>query len=342
MHNNIMAAGSKDRPPMLGPGRYSQWRSRFLRYEIIPDLATRAIETPLSSPMGTMWCLSDPTPSASNWLECLPAGSISTWEDLTTLFHAQFFPPGRTPKLQNDILMFQQHQGESLSETWTRFKDLLHKVPHYGIDLWLQVQIFYDHINPATRRTIYQLADAIANVVIDCKKAKITVGEGVTRSIFRVKEIDLGDEEVPYCTTLGKRESYEPRPSTDGIGARPSYYAKKYFMDYHLPGEWKIARDAEPNPFKDVLGFRKMIEFLGAIPINLKGNMWKSEELIENRIYWNMPLKKRDGAWHLRIELIDPDGEKFNKTFRLIPTTRKLSEKENPSKIIDLDHFHNS
>ncbi|GKC76632.1 hypothetical protein Tco_1127406 [Tanacetum coccineum] len=32
MHNNIMAASSKDRPPMLGPGRYSQWRSRFLRY----------------------------------------------------------------------------------------------------------------------------------------------------------------------------------------------------------------------------------------------------------------------------------------------------------------------
>ncbi|GJZ44702.1 retrovirus-related pol polyprotein from transposon TNT 1-94 [Tanacetum coccineum] len=32
MHNNIMAAGSKDRPPMLGPGRYSQWRSRFLWY----------------------------------------------------------------------------------------------------------------------------------------------------------------------------------------------------------------------------------------------------------------------------------------------------------------------
>ncbi|GJX89182.1 hypothetical protein Tco_0341196 [Tanacetum coccineum] len=27
-----MARWSKDRPPMLGPGRYSQWRSRFLRY----------------------------------------------------------------------------------------------------------------------------------------------------------------------------------------------------------------------------------------------------------------------------------------------------------------------
>nr|GFA11187.1 hypothetical protein [Tanacetum cinerariifolium] len=32
MHNNIMAAGSRDRPPMLAPGRYPQWHSRFLRY----------------------------------------------------------------------------------------------------------------------------------------------------------------------------------------------------------------------------------------------------------------------------------------------------------------------
>ncbi|GKB96674.1 MAK10-like protein, partial [Tanacetum coccineum] len=48
------------------------------------------------------------------WLERLPAGSISTWEDLTTHFLAQFFPPGMIAKLRNDILMFQQHQGESL------------------------------------------------------------------------------------------------------------------------------------------------------------------------------------------------------------------------------------
>nr|GEX84206.1 integrase, catalytic region, zinc finger, CCHC-type, peptidase aspartic, catalytic [Tanacetum cinerariifolium] len=32
MQNNIMAAGSRDRPPMLATRRYPQWRSRFLRY----------------------------------------------------------------------------------------------------------------------------------------------------------------------------------------------------------------------------------------------------------------------------------------------------------------------
>ncbi|GKG38923.1 hypothetical protein Tco_0460635, partial [Tanacetum coccineum] len=47
-------------------------------------------------------------------------------------------PSGRTLKLQNDILN---------SESWTRFKDLLQKVPHHGIDLWLQIQIFYDHVS---------------------------------------------------------------------------------------------------------------------------------------------------------------------------------------------------
>ncbi|GJW66563.1 hypothetical protein Tco_0120987 [Tanacetum coccineum] len=87
---------------------------------------------------------------ASDWLEHLPARSISTWEDLTTRFLAlRYIPspsspppppplstfqpipiksalyPRRTTKLRNDILMFQQHQGEYLSEAQTCFKDLL-------------------------------------------------------------------------------------------------------------------------------------------------------------------------------------------------------------------------
>ncbi|GJV19098.1 MAK10-like protein [Tanacetum coccineum] len=67
--------------------------------------------------------------SADQRVYVLTKGSVSTWEDLTTRFFAQLFPLGRTSKLWNDILMFQQHQ----------------------------VQIFYDHVNPATRRTIDQV-----------------------------------------------------------------------------------------------------------------------------------------------------------------------------------------
>ncbi|GJY57457.1 MAK10-like protein [Tanacetum coccineum] len=127
---------------------------------------------------------------------------------------------------------------------------------------------------------------ATTNEVIDCRKAKIAVGEGITRS--------------------------------------------------------EIARDAEINPFKDVHVFRRMVEFLGAIPINLKRNMWESEDLIQNPIDWNKPPKNKDGAWHAKIRLIDPDGEEFTKTLQSIPTSRKLSKIESPREIINLDHFYDT
>ncbi|GJX97805.1 zinc finger, CCHC-type containing protein [Tanacetum coccineum] len=91
---------------------------------------------------------------AINWLDRLPAGSISTCDDLTTRFLAQLFPPKRTAKLRNDILMFQQHQDESFYYAWNRFKDLLQKVPHHGLALWLRVQIFYDHVDYTTQMAI--------------------------------------------------------------------------------------------------------------------------------------------------------------------------------------------
>ncbi|GJR74191.1 hypothetical protein Tco_0086556 [Tanacetum coccineum] len=148
-------------------------------------------------------------------------------------------------------------------------------------------------------------------------KAKIVVGEGLTRSIFGVREIDFREENMPYWTTID-------------------------FRDNHLPREWEIARDFKVNPLKDILVFRKMVEFLGTIPINLKRNMWESEKVIDNKIDWIGHQKEGDGAWHIRIELIDPHGEIFDRAFQSIPTTRKLSPKENPSDILNLAYFHHS
>ncbi|GKE34829.1 MAK10-like protein, partial [Tanacetum coccineum] len=114
------------------------------------------------------------------------------------------------------------------------------------------------------------------------------------------------------------------------------------FLDCHLPGEWEIARDAKLNSFKDFLVFRRMVELLGAIPINLKSNMWELEDLIKKPINWDKPPKNRDGAWHAKIRLIDPDEEEFTKNLQSIPTTRKFFERESPREIINLDHFYDT
>nr|GEU67608.1 hypothetical protein [Tanacetum cinerariifolium] len=44
----------------------------------------------------------------------------------------------------------------------------------------------------------------------------------------------------------------------------------------------------------------------------------------------------------IAIKLIDPDGEEFTKTPQSIPTFRKLSERESPREIINLDHFYDT
>ncbi|GJX69679.1 zinc finger, CCHC-type containing protein [Tanacetum coccineum] len=49
---------------------------------------------------------------ASNWLERLPAGSITTWEDLTTRLFTQLFTSGRTAKLRNDILNIMENLSQ--------------------------------------------------------------------------------------------------------------------------------------------------------------------------------------------------------------------------------------
>nr|GEV04800.1 hypothetical protein [Tanacetum cinerariifolium] len=141
------------------------------------------------------------------------------------------------------------------------------------------IDIKKDH---ETRLLVVRRFLATANVVIDCRKVKIVVGERITRSVFGVKGVDLGEEEAAYWTTLGKIESYKPQPSLDEVGAQTPYYVRKDLLDCHFPEEWETARDAELNPFKDVLVFRRMVEFLGAITINLKSNMWESEDLIKN------------------------------------------------------------
>ncbi|KAF7839265.1 uncharacterized protein G2W53_007747 [Senna tora] len=88
------------------------------------------------------------------WLQSLPEGSISTWEELAQQFLTQYFPPGETAKMRNDITSFVLLDNESLYEAWERFKELLRKFPHHGLPKWLQVQTFYNGLSSEIRTSI--------------------------------------------------------------------------------------------------------------------------------------------------------------------------------------------
>ncbi|GKB43191.1 hypothetical protein Tco_0888133 [Tanacetum coccineum] len=48
---------------------------------------------------------------------------------------------------RNQLLVFQQHQDESLYDSWTRFKDIIRKVPNHGLSIWTLIEIFLKHLD---------------------------------------------------------------------------------------------------------------------------------------------------------------------------------------------------
>ncbi|KAL0453492.1 UNVERIFIED_CONTAM: hypothetical protein Slati_1327300 [Sesamum latifolium] len=92
--------------------------------------------------------------TAKDWLQSLPAGSITTWAALTQKFLTKYFPPAKTAKMLNDITSFVQLDRESLYDAWERFKSMLRKCPHHELPVWRQVQTFYNGVTLANRATI--------------------------------------------------------------------------------------------------------------------------------------------------------------------------------------------
>ncbi|GKB03083.1 MAK10-like protein, partial [Tanacetum coccineum] len=365
---------------------------------------------------GIKQCRRDPSSDGVRDLVMVSGRSITTWEDLTTYFLAQFFPPGRTANLRNDILMFQQHHGESLSEAWTRFKDLLLLSPSswhrhlalkdlslYNNESWNDPRDFAKPVKAITLpQDVPSTSDRhlieLENQVQRLMEAHLALTQPTqVNKITTSCEIYSGPHDTQYCMEDPEQAFVEYASScTDEAGGEvpakmedPGLFTLPCRLGDLKPfdtladlgscvhiGKLKLLNDfymidMKKDPETPLLVGRGFLATanavidcrkakiavgegitrsvfgvkgvdLGSIPINLKSNMWESEDLIKNPINWDKPPKDGDGAWHAKIRLIDPDEEEFTKTLQSIPTTRKLSERESSREIIDLDHFYDT
>ncbi|GJT08040.1 hypothetical protein Tco_0842502 [Tanacetum coccineum] len=93
------------------------------------------------------------------------------------------------------------------------------------------------------------------------------------------------------------------------------------FIDTEDDMERVLAMEAYFNPFKNVIVFKKLVDFLGSLPVQLKNLDWGNEG------YGTYKKVDGDGDWHARFEIVTPSGRKFNRAFKTKTTTRKLSGK---------------
>ncbi|XP_019172468.1 PREDICTED: uncharacterized protein LOC109167852, partial [Ipomoea nil] len=92
--------------------------------------------------------------SAKDWLYYLPSGSITTWNNLKTMFLEKYFPASRAANIRKEICGIRQNNGESLYEYWERFKKLCASCPHHQISDQLLIQYFYEGLFPTDRSMI--------------------------------------------------------------------------------------------------------------------------------------------------------------------------------------------
>ena len=72
-------------------------------------------------------------------------------------FLNEFFPPGRTNALMRAIQNFFEKPGEPFAIVWERYKDLLHALPHHGLDVGQIVACFHQGLTLNNKQYIQMM-----------------------------------------------------------------------------------------------------------------------------------------------------------------------------------------
>ncbi|GJV70273.1 zinc finger, CCHC-type containing protein [Tanacetum coccineum] len=97
--------------------------------------------------------------------------------------------------------------------------------------------------------------------------------------------------------------------------------------------ERALAMEAYFNPFKNIIVYKKLVDFLDSLPIQHKNIEWTSEG------YSTYRKIEGDEVWHAKFEITSPNGRKFTRGFKTKETKRKLSGKFNSDDIFKFEHF---
>ena len=84
---------------------------------------------------------------ASRWLDSLPTGSLTSWEQVRSVFLSHFCSKARTAALRNKITSFRQLTDAPFCDAWERFNDNRRESPHHGFYDDYFLGIFYDGVD---------------------------------------------------------------------------------------------------------------------------------------------------------------------------------------------------
>ncbi|GKF93645.1 retrovirus-related pol polyprotein from transposon TNT 1-94, partial [Tanacetum coccineum] len=93
------------------------------------------------------------------------------------------------------------------------------------------------------------------------------------------------------------------------------------FLDIEDDMERALAMEAYFNSFKNIIVFKKLMDFFGSLLVQLKNIDWGNDG------YGTYKKIDGDGNWHARFEIVTHSGRKFNRALKTKNPTRKFSGK---------------
>ncbi|GKC71514.1 hypothetical protein Tco_1117397 [Tanacetum coccineum] len=119
---------------------------------------------------------------------------------------------------RDQLMVFQQHQVESLYDSWTRFKDVIQKVPNHGLSIWTLIKIFLKHldslsghiINLAAEEDLRKFSDIGAWVQVPRCMAWLDYDEHVNSLSMMNNEVGVTSPESTTQTLLSFEEYTPP------------------------------------------------------------------------------------------------------------------------------------
>ncbi|GJY18344.1 putative ribonuclease H-like domain-containing protein [Tanacetum coccineum] len=169
----------------------------------------------------------------------------------------------------------------------------------------------------------YLVGFLVLDIPVD-KELPLLLGHPFLRACGAV--IDIGrDEEDDWlsCFEVGRDKDGNPKYGP----------VAPLFLDIEDDMERALALEAYLNPFKNIIVFKKLIDFLGSRLVQLKNTDWGNEG------HGTYKKVEGDGTWHTKFKVITPSGQKFTRGFKTKETNRKLSGKFTSEDILKFDHF---
>ncbi|GJS93576.1 hypothetical protein Tco_0800544 [Tanacetum coccineum] len=182
----------------------------------------------------------------------------------------------------------------------------------------------------------------------EVKNVRIQIGYQAYVVDLLILDIPVDPEEIrhtyfPKPRSKSYVEAFETEGEDDWLGSfevgRDKDGNMKYgpvgpsFIDIEDDMERALAMEAYFNPFKNVIMFKKLVDFLGSLQVQLKNLDWGNEG------YGTYKKVDGDGDWYARFEIVTPSGRRFNRAFKTKTTTRKLSGKFKTEDVLRHEHI---